>query len=96
MAMFSLLRNHRSYAFASSFKLKRSVLPLSYVATRHFLTTSSDHSPAQKAGKVASPNPSTTKPKSESKPDIKSEKKPAALKKQDKPKKSKHINKRYI
>ena len=85
--MLSLLRLNPSYALASTFKLKPSVL---YVATRHFLTTSPGHSPTQKTSNKASAKQSTvresdTKSK-EASADLAKEKLPA------KPKKCKHIN----
>ena len=93
--MLSLIKNYPGRALASAFKLKTSVLPLPYVATRHFLTTSLNQSPAQKAGKEASSKPSTAR-KSDGKLDVKSKAKSANSTKQDeppaKPKKCKYIN----
>jgi len=82
--MLSLIKNYPGRALASAFKLKTSVLPLPYVATRHFLTTSPSQSPAQKAGKEASSKPSTAR-KSDGKLDVKSKTKSANSTKQDKP-----------
>ena len=82
--MLSLIKTYPGRALAPAFKLKTSVLPLPYVATRYFLTTSPSQSPAQKAGKEASSKPSTVR-KSDGKLDVKSKTKSASSTKQDKP-----------
>jgi len=99
MAMLSLLRNHHGHALVATFKLRPSVLPLSYVATRHFLTTSPGHSPARKAVEEAN-SKSSTADKPDGKEDAKSKKQPADVKapiKPVKPKRSKYQSiKRHI
>ena len=77
LAMLSLLRNYPGYTIASSIKLRPSVL---HVATRHFLTTCPDHSPARNAA-IIEPSIHESKKKST---DSKKGNLPA------KPKRSKH------
>lgn len=82
--MLSLLRN---YTLVSAFRLKPSVLP---IATRHFLTTSPNNSPAKTAGDETSSKSSVVH-KSDDKPDDKSKKESGNVEKKEKPKHCKSV-----